>query len=325
MKIKLVNLYKGSLICLVIIAINFFGFKFMWGTQDGGTKAVMGGSLHEDRLESIGKQMEPDVKKEDKTNYTERFFRPYQQKVLDRKYTFNKNGQDLPEKFNLPGDVVRAYFDIVGDASNMGDKKGGCGSIGFGDAPYPHAYNMLAESLKSRMPFEQFMKSFEGIGHINLLKFIEAPAVKIEDAVCPRYFVELETIEGTYEDGKTGFSYYYGFVTTVQDGDKGWKINMIAIYPEDFLCHAYHGWWHDGPSVVNVIYKDKCQIIEKVLNVEEDGHLRNVMTKGKDGKQYRFVFVRISNGADVGLRIYVLENGKWKDIVIDISKYFKEQ
>jgi hypothetical protein len=161
-------------------------------------------------------------------------------------------------------------------------------------------------------------------GSAILIKLIEVPAVKKGDKMYPRFFVEIETIEGSEKAGKTYFAYYFGYLTTVLEGGSGWKIDSVELTSEDFLCHAYHGWWHDASSVVDILYGKKCGVIEKILGTEEDGFLRNVIAKGKDGRQYRFVFARISNGADIELRQLVMVDGKWKDIQIDAGKYMDE-
>lgn len=305
---------------LLIVFANVVFFRFIFSDAEYASKSVMGGTLHSDTYD------EEDFEKESiqpDTQYIERFLRPSDLKPLEKKYSFGKGESALPSAFLLPSDVVQAYFDVLSDASNMGNKKAGCGSIGYEKAPYPVAYGLLSQNYKKTLPYDRFLKSFEGIGHISLLKLVEAPAAKSGDRVTPVYFVEIETIEGSSMEGKTYFAYYYGKITAILEGENGWKINSVDLNSEDFLCHAYHGWSHDALSVVQLIYGEKCNIVDKVLGVQEDGYFINVYAKGKDGKQYRFMFVRITNGADIELRQYVMVDGKWKDIVIDSSKCLK--
>lgn len=304
---------------MLIILLNVGVFSFMKGSMDSNVKNVMGGTLYTNGYDKlVGLRDGPSVSDE---TYVERFLRPSCEKTMDKKYLFGKEGsQDIPQSFSLPGEVVRAYFEIVSDASNIGSKNGGCGSIGFDKAPYPMAYNLLSEDLKGSTPYEKFLKSFEGIGHINLLKLIEVPSIKAGDRINSRFFVEIEAIEGSDTPGKTYFVYYYGFVNAEQEGEKGWKISRIEVKPQDFLCHAYHGSRHEGSIIVDTLYGRELGIIEKVLNVEEDGDIKNVLAKGKDGKQYRFVFVRITNGADIEIRQCVMSEGKWKDIKIEMDE-----
>ncbi|KPU43645.1 hypothetical protein OXPF_30870 [Oxobacter pfennigii] len=303
------------LISVMLIFLNISIIRYVREITGNNIKSVMGGTIIKEGLFGLEVFDGADSKKED--DYIQRFFRPSKEKVMDKKYFFNKEGAELPKVFQASNDVVRAYFDIISDAANMGSKKGGMGSIGYGTAPYPEAYKLLSEDKKKAMTYESFLKSFESIGHINLLKMAEGPSVKSENSISPRYFVEIETIEGSDTLGKTYFAYYYGYITLNQDGNNGWRIHSIELIPEDFLSHAYHGWHHDANSIVKFIYGDKLNIVDKVLNMENDGYFSNIIAKGKDGKQYRFTFIRITNGADIPFRQFVMDEGKWKDVEIN--------
>lgn len=315
---KLASVLAPVMIALIIVVLNIGAFKVMNTMMAGEVKSVMGGALVTDSFEDL-EGLEK-VQTQPNDSHVERFMRPSAAVPMEKKYPFSKEGQNIPKTFTIPAEVVRAYFDIISDASNMGTKKGGCGSIGFQQLPYPFAYGLFSEDLKKAVAYDGFLKSFEGIGHINLLKLVEAPPVKLNDQIFPGYFVEIEVIEGSNTDMKTYFAYYYGYVTVKQEGEKGFKINSIELMPEDFLCHAYHGWWHDAESLVRILYGEKQGIIDKILQVEEDGDFRNVMAKGKDGRQYRFLFIRITNGADISLRQYVMEEGRWKEIKIKLEE-----
>lgn len=313
-KDRLYRLLMVAVICLTIVILNISMFKIIPAVSGNGEVLIMGGTIYNEDDEVFADAEKRYIKPDD--DYVERFLRPSVNKPLDKFYYTDGSEGKLPSDLKLPGETVRAYFDILSDAANLGEKAGGCGSIGQGDAPYPSAYNQLSEDLKKTMSYEKFLKSFDGIGHINLMKLIDMPAIKLGDNICPRVFVEIETIEGSDTQGKTYFAYYFGFITMDEDKDAGWKINEIQLKPEDFLCHAYHGWWHDAGTIVDMIYNKKYGMIDKILGVEENGDFRNVLAKGKDGKQYRFMFVRITNGADIELRQYVMEDGKWKDAYI---------
>jgi hypothetical protein len=309
------KLWSMLSVILIIVIVNIAALRLMLGDADYASKSVMGGELYFSSFDDLspgdGDGIMPDEQ------YIERFLRPSDTEPLERKFYYNSEGKGIPEAFSLPSDCIRAYYDILSSASNMGDKRGGCGSIGFEKTPYTAAYKILSSRFKKDMPYEQFLKSFEGIGHISLLKLVEVSASKSGEKIHPGFFVEIETIEGSDESGKTCFAYYYGFVIVEQEGVSGWKISSIRMTPEDFLCHAYHGWWHDAGAVVENIYIKKCGAIDKILGVEEDGHFRNVLAKGRDGRQYRFMFIRLTNGADIELRQFVLDDGKWKDVFID--------
>lgn len=306
----------ATVACLLVMA-NVAGFRLVPAFLNSGERSVMGGELGSDLYNDI-ENMEDDYIKPDDT-YIERFLRPSQSKTIEKKYPYDAEGGMALGQFQKPSEVIRAYFDILSDASNLGTKKGGCGSIGFEKAPYPEAYKLTSAGFKKGMSYEKFLKSFEGIGHINLLKLVDVPAVKVNGVACPRYLVEIETIEGSEIPGKTYFGYYYGYITTVKE--QGWKIESMELKPEDFLCHAYHGWWHDAGTLVDALYIKKHGVMNKILGVEEDEPYRNVIAKGKDGRQYRFLFIRLTNGADIELRQYVMDDGKWVDARIDVPKH----
>lgn len=312
---------KSAAAVLLIVFLNTYIFKFIFTNVEYVSKNVMGGTLHVENYDDY-EEFEKEFIRPD-TQYIERYLRPSDSKPLEIKYPYSSGGSNLPSAFSLPSDVIRAYFDVLSEASNMGSKKAGCGSIGYEKAPYPIAYRLLSQNYKKTLPYEKFLKSFEGIGHISLLKLVEIPATRSGNNVMPAYFVEIETIEGSSVQGKTYFAYYYGKVTCILEGENGWKINSVDLNSEDFLCHAYHGWSHDALAIVEIIYGEKCNVVDKVLGVQEDGYFINVLAKGKDGKQYRFMFVRVTNGADIEIRQLVMVDGKWKDTFIDASKCLK--
>lgn len=312
-----ISFLKAAAVFLLILFLNVITFRLIFIRTDYTSENVIGGTLHTDTYDNEGfekESIQPDIQ------YIERFLRPSDLKPIDQKYPYSKSGSTLPSSFSVSQDVVRAYFDVLSDASNMGNKSAGCGSIGYEKAPYSAAYGLLSQNYKKTLSYERFLKSFEGIGHISLLKLVEAPSSESGGRVTPVYFVEIETIEDSSGKGKTYFAYYYGKITTILEGENGWKINSVDLSSEDFLCHAYHGWSHDALSIVQLIYGEKCNIVDKVLGVQEDGYLINVYAKGKDNRQYRFMFVRITNGADIEIRQFVMSDGKWKDAVIDSSK-----
>ncbi|MDI6617943.1 MAG: hypothetical protein QME45_04605 [Clostridiales bacterium] len=304
------------IVCVIVLVVNSAIIKIMPTFKLYNEKNFAGAVLTEEDYSEYAGIEDQGIKPDD--DYIERFLRPSASAPLEKKYYIENVKYNIPQKFQSPDEIVRAYFDILGDASYMGDKKGGCGSIGLGNTPYPKAYELLSDDFKKNMPYDKFFKSFKGIGHINLLKLIDAPAIKIDNRIGAQTFVEIETIEGTDSAGKTSFCYYYGFITALDDKSKGWKINSIQLKSEDFLCHAYHGWNHEASAIVSIIYGKQLGIISTITGIEENGYFRNVSARSKDGKQYRFQFVRITNGADIELRQSVMQDGKWKDI--EISK-----
>ena len=56
-------------------------------------------------------------------------------------------------------------------------KEAGCGTIGNAKSPYPVAYNFLTDAYQEKLPYDQYLKLFENILHINLIKLIEGACV----------------------------------------------------------------------------------------------------------------------------------------------------
>jgi hypothetical protein len=309
-----------TFMALAILVLNTLLFKVVFSFNEFNTKSyyVMGGKLYDDTEEYSYNNDKESIKPDDV--YIDSLLRPSDNNPIAKKYFFNSE-QGIPKTFQLPMDVVRAYYDILSDASNIDSKKEEYANIGLDKQPYPLAYELLSQDVKSNLSLNEFINSFSGIGHINLIKLIEGTINRKDDEEIYNYFVEVETIEkdNTLEKTgflKTNFCYYYGFASVKQDEDRGWSICNIEIKPENFLHHAYHEWNNEAGAIVKGKYEADKQIIEDILGVEENGYFRYVYAKGKDKRQYRIQFVRVTNGEDIELRQYVLEDDKWKEVYL---------
>ena len=197
--------------------------------------------------------------------------------------------------------------------------------------PYPYAYELLSDSTKKGISLQKFKDSFKGVGQVNLLKLIPAyKPVNTPDNI-QYYFVETEILTGPEVEESIGdkrkgsyFAYYYGLITTEFDKKSGWKIKAFDYVPEDFLCIPFHGWSWNSEYLVGTIYHDWYGLIDKVDKVDKKGYIIDVYASGK-GKDYKFQFVRLTNGADLMLNEYIKENGEWKEtnILKDDHQEFK--
>jgi hypothetical protein len=130
--------------------------------------------------------------------------------------------------------------------------------------------------------------------------------------------VEIKMITGTKANNDEGynqgslFKYYYGLVVVKKMPKDGWKISSIDYIPEDFLCAPMHGWDYDSNAVVQIVYGNNLRIIERVDKTEKDGNIIHVYASRYD-KQYRFDFIRLTNGYDILLHENILENGRWEE------------
>ncbi|KNF07567.1 hypothetical protein CLPU_15c00610 [Gottschalkia purinilytica] len=261
----------------------------------------------------------------DKDSYDERFQRPSKEASMKLKYEFkdyNESKNNVPKgypiKYTSPVDLIQAYYSILKEASNMEGFHGGCGTVGFGEIPYPFAYNLLSKETKKNISLKEFKESFKGTGHTTLLKLL--PLNELDDtSKVQHYIVEIETITGKpIKDNikkrtPTYFSYYYGIVTTKYDEKEGWKIQSIDYIPEDFLCAPYHRWQWDSKLFVETVYKDLYSIVDEIINIEQDGDYIKIYAKGGNN-EYRFDFIRLTNGEDILLHEYMKSNENWEEV-----------
>lgn|GEM_PF-1179010 len=251
----------------------------------------------------------------------EEFHRPSKQPALPNPYAYadfetaDHQPPLISEIFHTPEEVILAYFGILENAANMGGYSGGCGTIGDATQPYPYAYELLTPESRSEMSLEQFIASFAGIGHITLLSLYPAYAPPETPPYLQYYMVEIETITGRNKQDGNGqgsyFAYYYGIVTVEETGEGGYKIKRIDYLPEDFLCAPYHGWSYDAEALVNIVYGENLRLIDAVEKIgQQDGWI-HVYAAG-NGRQYRFDFVRLTNGYDILLQENMLVDGEWQ-------------
>lgn len=282
---------------------------------------VMGGSVHTAALNF------PDVKAvidQNDSDYSyERFRRPSNQPALKNPYSFSDFQKDndqpplITTAFHNPEEVVKAYYGILRNASNMEGYLGGCGSIGFHAQPYPYAYELYTDAAHKKMSFSEFVDSFRGIGYLTLLKLYPAytPPETPENI---RYFMfEAEAITGpsekdeiAYKRGGSYFVYHYGLITVETDSEQGWKIRAIDYLPEDFLCAPEHGWVYLSDYFVQAVYHDWYHLIDRIDKTEQNGAIVSVYASG-EGNRYRFDFVRLTNGYDILLHENIYQNGQW--------------
>lgn len=257
-------------------------------------------------------------------NYvTERFRRPSKCQPVSNPYTF----QDFVKEYDAPPfvtavfhkaiDVIKAYFAILENASNMPGFLGGCGSIGDALLPYPYAYELLSNSLQKQMPLEEFIHSFQGIGYITLLKLY--PVYGSNETTC-YYMFEMEAITGPSENQtltslQTGsyFVYHYGIMAVENTGKSGFKIDQISCLPEDFLCAPDHGWVYSATYLVTAVYKDWYNLITKIEYTTCLQNMIYVYATGH-GKIYRFDFVRLTNGYDILLHENICTEDGLKEV-----------
>lgn len=132
----------------------------------------------------------------------------------------------LPQSLSLaPDKTILHYFSVLREAENLTrEKAGGCGTVGQAHIPFPLAYAFFTPSYHKKHSYKAFLASFEGIGQTHLIKLN-----RLEDL---RYFVEIETIQGSNQN-VTFFAYYHGVVQLEKHNGR-FQIGRMTWYGEDF-------------------------------------------------------------------------------------------
>jgi len=327
MKILLFSRKHVLIITFVLLSCITIFLMFQLYPHTVTEKMVMGGTLYTqskdkdqttiDTKPSVENYFRPSALPVLNDRFTYRFFDPYYQKETDQ----IKLPKDL---LKTPTDTLINYFSILREASNSAeDKYSGCGTIGSAQIPYPVAYQFLSKEYQKRLPYDQYIKSFLNILHTSLIKFKEVP-VYDSPADQLRYFVEIETIEGT-ESGTSNFAYYYAFVDLIKE-DGVYKINSIDFTGEDFLCAPYHGWSHDADSSIEIRYGGWCNMIEKKYPTKQKDYVKQVSFHGTDGNDYLFLFYQLTNNTDVEIAQYMKsKEGKWQLTKLDPEKCLEKK
>ncbi len=336
MKIKKLLLFAALILCIAAAVLS----SIVKISHNGAT-LVMGAKLHE-RIELDKAHTKAAFNDKNNIIEADRFQRPSRIPAYKLKYIFNEpevTGNEgtfipkgYPKEYKSSSDVIEAYYSIVKAASNMSGYQGGCGTVNWSIIPYPYAYELLSDKVKSKVSFNQFENSFRGVGTINLLKLIPAYIPPDTPKNVNYHMVEIEVIGGVPTTSGSNdtrkpsfFSYYYGLVMTEYEEGKGWKIIAVDYLPEDFLCAPWHLWSWESKAVVEIVYKEWYNLIDTIQKVELKYPYVTIYGKGKQDELYRFDFVRLTNGEDVMLRENIKQNGQWieSNLLKAEHQYFK--
>lgn len=174
----------------------------------------------------------------------EKYFRPSSQEALNTRFVdipyeetnnYLKYAEKVSPMLSSPENVVLNYYSVLREASNVIKGNGaGCGTIGVAKSSYPIAYNFFTKEYMKKNNYNNYVASFKNILHTSLIKMY--PIYINENEV--KYFIELETIEGT-KDMSGAFKYYYGYIYVKKENDL-FKISNIELYNEVYLCAPYH-------------------------------------------------------------------------------------
>ena len=327
MKLLLFTLGIGT----IIVVLIFISRLFVDGTN---TNTLMGGQIREHAFNKGFTDIETTVFRSS-PKVDEKYFRPSNLPILndrriDSEFLYEFLGKKpeeirIPEELlKTPDDTIANYFSIIKHGENLVDgKNGGCGSVGDSDLPYHITYNFFTKKYKEKMNVDSYVKSFEGIGHTNLIKMHKIPAESQRHNYI-RYFVEIETIEGS-NTGATYFAYYYGFIYLTVEQNL-YKIAQIDFFGEDFLCAPYHGWYHLAEANVDIRYGEWCGLIKERYPTKQNGYVKNMYFRGTDNNDYLIVFFELTNGTDIEIAQYRKDIlGKWKLIRLNPEKCVEQK
>ena len=302
----IIGLLTAILLTLVVYIVYYH--------NRNAVKITMGGQFYKQFSDSEGKA-------------TERYFRPSKLPSINDRFSdfrffedfYNKKPFEIILPSNLlktPEDTIINYFSVLRQAANPIEGKGaGCGTLGYAQVPYPVAYNFLSSKYQDKLNYNEYLKSFENILHINLIKLQKVPQLN-NDLNTMKYFVELETIEGA-ENNRANFAYYYAFIKISKEANL-YKIFDVDLIGEDFLCAPYHGWNHNAEFVVDIKYGNWCALVKKRYPTKQERYVKNIYFKGTDGNDYKFMFFQLTNDTDIEIAQYKKdENGNWNLIKID--------
>ncbi|MDF2520104.1 MAG: hypothetical protein K0R84_732 [Clostridia bacterium] len=324
---RLILLTAVILIIAIVLALLYFS-----SINLHTAKLVMGATL-------ISQSYEAEL--EDKVTLKpdlEKYFRPSKLPILNDRvighemFVYFSPGDPVdttkikvPKEYQkTPEEALIYYFSILREAENLvPNKTGGCGTVGSAKGPFPLAYNFLTPEYQEKVSFDQYLRSFEGIGHTNLIKLRKLPPDKLHPKDT-RYFVELETIEGS-DKGLTYFAYYFGFVYLQQQEDR-YLISDMALSGEDFLCAAYHGWSHNAEWSVDIRYGEWCKMIKEKYPLKHEDYVTQVSFKGTDGNDYMIEFMQLTNDTDFEVAQYKkAKGGMWQVIYLNPEDCLKKR
>ena len=305
------------LLFVIIMIVIFLGIRLF----NNETSIVMGGFLEKQSLCRAYNDAEVFSTLKNTSNADEKYFRPSKLPSLNvstvtSEFFFDywdKKPKDIvvPEiLMSTPEATITNYFNIIKHGENLTEaKSGGCGSVGDSKLPFYITYNFFSRKYMESVSFDEYLKSHEGIGHINLIKLHKIP-IESEKLNYLRYFIEIETIEGSNK-GVTYFAYYYGYVYLTLEKNR-YKIAYINYFGEDFLCAPYHGWQHLAEANVDIRYGTWCGLVKERYPTEQDGYVKKIYFNGTDNKDYLIVFFELTNGTDIEIAQYIKDSrGNW--------------
>ncbi|PYG87303.1 hypothetical protein LY28_02208 [Ruminiclostridium sufflavum DSM 19573] len=325
------NTKKLIIIFLLLITFSICAICIRVGSEQQASKTCLSGGYLKQAAEITGTEIFDEslsrqtisIINKKRSNRNEIFFRPSRLSAINSNFldfeSFSQTFADgnIPASLmDTPVNTIINYFSVLQQASNLTEKKsGGSGDVGYSKVPYPIAYSFLSESNKKSMPYNEYLTSFEGIGHINLLNILPI-ITKTENEY--KYFIELEILEGS-SVGVTTFNYYTGELILTKTNEL-FYIDSLYLIPEDFFFAAYHGWIHNAEMYVEIVYGNWCGLVMKQYAPEQNDYKKKIIVDGVDKRKYMFEFAKLVNGTDLLINSLVKEDGNWIPVEIEVNR-----
>ena len=220
----------------------------------------------------------------------------------------------LPQEITSHEMLLQAYFASLAYANNLSPEQSGAagGTLGMGQEPYFTAYRYWSEEWQAEHPFEEFLDSWSGTAHVELLKLYEA---EMQDGQA-RFFVETKHLEFAGNKRQLGAYYYAGFFTLSLTED-GWRITEGSLEPQNlaWALGGHQPWLADPVDVA---------IVEGLGRPLDEGSALQSRLKWHDNDHVTVVFADNTGNRETAVEAVRLTEGTWRVIAVEKSIPFSE-
>ena len=212
----------------------------------------------------------------------------------------------LPQEITSPEMLLQAYFASLA-YNNLSPEQSTAAR-----GPYHTAYHYWSAAWRAEHSFEEFLDSWSGTAHVELLKLYEA---EMQDGKV-RFFVETKHLESAENKRQLGEYYYAGFFTVSLTED-GWRITEGTLEPQDLAWKLYgHRPWLADPVDVAIVQGlgrplDEGSALQSRLKWHADDHVTVVFADNTENRETAVEAVRLTEGT-------------WRVIAVEKSIPFSE-
>jgi len=212
----------------------------------------------------------------------------------------------LPQEITSPEMLLQAYFASLAFNNLSPEQSAAAGG------PYHTAYHYWSAAWQAEHSFEEFLDSWSGTAHVELLKLYEA---EMQDGQV-RFFVETKHLESAGNKRQLGEYYYAGFFTVTLTED-GWRIAEGSLEPQN-LAWALEGHqpWLADPVDVAIVQGlgrplDEGSALHPRLEWHADDHVTVIFADNIGNRETAVEAVRLTEGT-------------WRVIAVEKSIPFSE-